>query len=1114
MQKRKLSDWVFLAFLLAFTLRVILASIYAGHNDITYFRYWAVELQKDFFSFYDDLSYTSYLPGYHYVLYPVGLLAKILGIPYNSGLFIVMLKLPSIICDLVCAYLIYRISQKYASKKHAFIFCLLYLFNPAVFVNSSLWGQVDSFTALFTILCVYYTLDKKYVRSLAVVGAALTFKMQFVFILPVVGALMLKNTIGAVKEKRYKELANLGLGALAMVGAFLLFTLPITMKYVLSGKPFFFTEIYLAQLGAYDYMTLNCFNFYSMISKNWAPIPEGLIFGFLSYSALNYIIIGILSALCMLLMWRAKDKSSIYLICALLVLAVFTFSMEMHERYMFAAIPLLILAAASSKNKYIFTASVVFSLLNFLNCAILLTNGKQYFYPDDIVLIICSNIWVFFFIFFAIAGTYVAVKGGDDEEKAEEAPLPESDIEEELKKIEKKNARYDDLYQKKLSSRQASGLKRKDVVIMAAFFVAYFALNMIYLGGTAVPQTFWETESGQYIVLEIPQDVSVGEIWGYKGIDKVENTRHSIKVYAANSVDGSDYSSIIKQSNYKGERRVSNNGGNGSASLYKWFTVLSLEGRYRYVAFTCSEDVRINEIVLLEQDTRRIIDYQIAYASSDEIKNAFDERSLFPVRNSLMTDMYFDEIYHARTAFEHIMGWEPYEITHPPLGKIIISVGIRIFGMNPFGWRISGVLFSCLLLPVIYALGRLLFKSRLWASLFCLLFAFDGLHFVQGRISTIDTYPLFFSTLAMYFMIKFFNTNILRDKPLSCLLPFALSGVMFGFAVSSKWTGVYAGAGLFVLFLIYVIKMTDEYRHRAAATEEGEIDAYSRRFNRRMAALIACGLAFFVIIPFATYLLCYIPYMTGEKSLSALFNAMIDNQAYMYNYHSIWVVEATHQCQSAWYTWALNWRSVFMYKADDGFGMYARIHSMGNHAINWFGIAAAIYAFCRLFNKQIVRVLNLLTLEKKASYLAKHPDADPEEVEKKFKSRTPRPLEFWEREILLFSLTGFLAAMVPWMLVERSTFIYHFYPAMPYFCAFIIYLLMNVCKKHDKKAFDIRVAGKQATLTKGGLITSVYFAVVILFFGMLYPVFTGIPVSYEYAYIFRWLGALGDHVGF
>ena len=114
--------------------------------------------------------------------------------------------------------------------------------------------------------------------------------------------------------------------------------------------------------------------------------------------------------------------------------------------------------------------------------------------------------------------------------------------------------------------------------------------------------------------------------------------------------------------------------------------MLSLEGRYRYVAFTCSEDVRISEIVLLEQDTRRIIDYQIAYASSDEIKNAFDERSLFPVRNSLMTDMYFDEIYHARTAFEHIMGWEPYEITHPPLGKIIISVGIRIFGMNPF-WR-------------------------------------------------------------------------------------------------------------------------------------------------------------------------------------------------------------------------------------------------------------------------------------------------------------------------------------------------------------------------------------------------------------------------------------------
>ncbi len=34
-----------------------------------------------------------------------------------------------------------------------------------------------------------------------------------------------------------------------------------------------------------------------------------------------------------------------------------------------------------------------------------------------------------------------------------------------------------------------------------------------------------------------------------------------------------------------------------------------------------------------------------------------------------MNSSYFDEIYHARTALEHIENVYPYEITHPPLGK-------------------------------------------------------------------------------------------------------------------------------------------------------------------------------------------------------------------------------------------------------------------------------------------------------------------------------------------------------------------------------------------------------------------------------------------------------------
>lgn len=79
-----------------------------------------------------------------------------------------------------------------------------------------------------------------------------------------------------------------------------------------------------------------------------------------------------------------------------------------------------------------------------------------------------------------------------------------------------------------------------------------------------------------------------------------------------------------------------------------------------------------------------------------------------------MNSTYFDEIYHARTAWEHLNGVYPYEITHPPLGKIIISIGIALFGMTPFGWRFSGTLFGVLMLPVIYIFAKGSSAGRLY----------------------------------------------------------------------------------------------------------------------------------------------------------------------------------------------------------------------------------------------------------------------------------------------------------------------------------------------------------------------------------------------------------------
>jgi predicted membrane-bound dolichyl-phosphate-mannose-protein mannosyltransferase/Gpi18-like mannosyltransferase len=54
-------------------------------------------------------------------------------------------------------------------------------------------------------------------------------------------------------------------------------------------------------------------------------------------------------------------------------------------------------------------------------------------------------------------------------------------------------------------------------------------------------------------------------------------------------------------------------------------------------------------------------------------------------------EMYFDEVYHARTAFELLAGRDPYEWTHPHLAKEVMALGILAFGGDRVVGRETGL---------------------------------------------------------------------------------------------------------------------------------------------------------------------------------------------------------------------------------------------------------------------------------------------------------------------------------------------------------------------------------------------------------------------------------------
>ena len=505
-------------------------------------------------------------------------------------------------------------------------------------------------------------------------------------------------------------------------------------------------------------------------------------------------------------------------------------------------------------------------------------------------------------------------------------------------------------------------LSRLDAVLCLVITALYAVTAFVGLGDMSAPQSWCRfTERGQYALVDLGSETGLGMIRYYPGL-------HTGEYRLELSSDGESWR------------------GAGSLSqeyndLFKWLDYsLAAEGvadtSARYVRITASAELDLGEIAFYDAEGNMLdasgFDYDAGCAA------LFDEQDAVPERPGYMNSTYFDEIYHARTALEHIENVYPYEITHPPLGKEIIGLGIRLFGMTPFGWRFMGTLFGVLMLPILYVFLKRMTRSSAIAGCATVIFAFDFMHFVQTRIATIDTYSVFFILLMYLFMWRFVSGGKWRYL--------ALSGVFFGLGAASKWTCIYAGAGLAVIWLVYWITQ-----------------ARRPRFAARFIANCGFCLVFFVAVPLVIYYVSYYHYGTargleggaGMFFTRDYFDIVWDNQVYMWEYHSDLV--STHPYASRWYQWLVDARPILYYLEyfEDGTTKSA-FGAFMNPLFCWAGLIA-IFA-------------NALFI---------------------FKDRDGKAA---------FIVIGYLAQLLPWVLVTRLTFAYHYFPSE----VFLILALANV----------------------------------------------------------------------
>lgn len=463
---------------------------------------------------------------------------------------------------------------------------------------------------------------------------------------------------------------------------------------------------------------------------------------------------------------------------------------------------------------------------------------------------------------------------------------------------------------KSFLNEQNTKLNIKDYIVLGIILIAYSVISFINLGSTINPNTFLRVEKTDNIIIELKNQEDIIKM-------KIFNGECNAKYQLYSSTDGKKYTYI---NDYVGTGALS----------WQEERIIS-KGKYIKILFL--EKSSIGEIAFYNNN-KEIIKIEDVIYNKKHIKSLNDEQNTIPNKISYMNSSYFDEIYFARTAYEYTQGMETYEWTHPPLGKLIQAIPIYINNyLSPFNYRLMGNISGILMIAVMYIFAKELFKKRKYAIFASLLMVFDTFHFAQTRMGTVDSHLILFILLASYFMVKYTKNN----KTFYLLL----SGIFFGLSVSVKWTGLYGGIALAIIFFTHLVK--------------------NKKINIKN---FLKGTLFFVVIPLFIYSSLYLIFPNNKLNHTTNFENIINQQKDMYNYHS--KLNATHYFSSKWYTWPISYKPVWYHQEILNNDTKETISGIGNIVIWWMGIIGFLYSLIKLIRKKdkqsFIIVVSMLSL--------------------------------------------------------------------------------------------------------------------------------------------------------
>jgi len=486
----------------------------------------------------------------------------------------------------------------------------------------------------------------------------------------------------------------------------------------------------------------------------------------------------------------------------------------------------------------------------------------------------------------------------------------------------------------------------------------------------------------------------------------------------------------------------------------------------------------------------------------------------------------FDETYYAKDACLYLGHTQQFcglkqateqSYVHPPLGKWLISIGIKIFGYNSFGWRFSAAIFGTALAGLAYVMAKKLFKDRWTAGIAGILVATDFLLIVQSRIAMLDIFLAFFVLLGFVFLAmdrervlgiaEAFSIRLGSDEaagpsghelghdaeiPKRGIWWRIAAGVAFGLAMAVKWSAIWALVAAAIAAISWSLELAISAR-KSRSSFFGPARPGSVVWE-----LVVSKLAF-LLVPLAVYLAAYGPYYAdrleqecpytvpatanrlfdsgflGEKEgkcIQGVKGAAIsfaDLQDRMLDYHL--TLKAKHTYQSKAWSWPLVLRPVAYFYEE-------KTPAPGRGPEPSPSLSPAPPAAPQTTNStEVIALGNVATWWGALVALV---------------WLIWSGIKKWRPERLILLAWG--AQFLPWLIVSRPLFFFYMTPATPFM---MIGLAAALAAAWRYRSWSRRIVLGYLVLGVGGM---------LLFF---YPIIAGTEISHNLWQYHMWIPQMG-----